>query len=267
MRILLFSSIYMEPVDNNESTPDVTQKTAASSESSTTGKLVGLAIGAVIIIAGAVALFALDGNPLAQFTGSQDGSARSGDVVARVNGEEVTRGELDARVLQTEQQLQAQGQGAQLEQEDAREQLEQQALEQLISQKLILQAAAEANITVSDEQVEQQFQQTVSQLGSGDALDQQLAQFGLTQETFRQSIRDQLTVQQYLAQTVDQSAITVSDEEIQATYDQISAQQDVPPLAEVRDQVEAQLRQQKQNTQINELVQNLRADADIEILL
>ena len=92
----------------------------------------------------------------------------------------------------------------------------------------------------------------------------------------REDLRDQMIINAYIQQGVD-GGITATDEEVQALYQQYSSQigqaapegqnGEVPSLEELRPQIEAAVIQQKQQQIALQLLEQARANADIEILI
>lgn len=190
------------------------------------------------------------------------------EVVARVNGEEVVRSELDARIAQFEQALTAQGQSSQLENEESKAQLENQALSQIIAEKLVLQEAEKENINVSQEEVDTEYQNIVTTVGGEEALSQRLEELDTTKEDLRENIEQQLITQKYIDNITANENFEVTDEEVVAFYDEWSAEQEDPPaFEEVETQVRDQLVSQKENQFISDFIAELRQNANIEILL
>ncbi len=69
---------------------------------------------------------------------------------------------------------------------------------------------------------------------------------------------------------MDTSAVAVSEEEITAAYAQISGggpSVDVPPLAEIKTQLEAQLKFNKEQELVTAYITTLREAATIEVLI
>lgn len=224
---------------------------------------------AVIIVAVVAVLFATDVINLPEKGGDTPDETTEESVVAVVNGEEIQRAELDTRFAQTEQNLVAQGQGAQLQDETVRAQLETQILDQLIAETLVAQQAEEENISVTAAEVDEQIQTLTTQAGSEEAFATQLTQAGLTEAELRANIQDQLLTQKYLESVIDLESVEVTDEEVQAAYDEIAAsQENVPALDDqIREQLRAQLLQQEQGALVAEHVAELRGEAEIEILI
>lgn len=92
--------------------------------------------------------------------------------------------------------------------------LERQVLERLVLVKLQVARAQESGIRISDEELNQVIASIAQQNGTTvDGLRQKLASEGLTFNDFRNTVRDELTVQQ-LKQSFAQSRINVSEGEV-----------------------------------------------------
>lgn len=185
--------------------------------------------------------------------------------VAVVNGEEITSEQYKT----LEDQVKAeQGTNFDLLSVDDKAKLQTQIIDTLVSQALLRQAIAEAKITVTDEQVAEQMTTIKGQFADETAYAQALTAQSLTEDGLRDQVRTDLTTQTYLEQTLKFSAITVTDEEIVTAYEGIAAsQENVPALEEAREQVRGLLVQQKQQELINAHIEQLRGQADIEVLI
>ena len=216
-------------------------------------------IGIVIVAVGAWFLFSNGGAP------SQNGTPELSDTVARVNGEDITRTELE----NSEAQIAAQ-QGIDAASLDAagREQLQAQALDGLIANTLIQQAAANSGITATEADVSAQIETIESQFPDEAQFQEALAGQGLSESDFREQVRGEVAMQAYFEQTLDIASITVTEEEVRALYEQEAmTTEDIPPLEDVRGQIESFVIQQKQQELLVAHVQELRSNADIEILI
>lgn len=188
---------------------------------------------------------------------------RNGSAVAMVNGEAITQGELDERV---EAQLITFGEQAASVDRSA---VEEQVLDSMVVELLLIQKAKESGVAVTDEEVEAQYTQSEAQFAEGEqTFAEALAESGLTAESFRERIRNQLLIERLVEGEVDLESVSVTAEEIQSFYDQAAAAGgDVPPLSEVRDQVEAQLVSQQQQILVQSYIEELRAESDIETMI
>ncbi len=263
----------MEDLNISNTSPDTSPESTSSDTSpKNKGKGAILAAGAVILILvlGGAAFWAgifkqsPSGGENKQadllFSGEGDFSAQG----ARVNGEEISAAQVDDRAKVILADMRAQGVQIGPEQENF---AKQQALQQLINEALLLQAAAKANITISDEQVESQFQSVANSFTSPEEFSQALAKNNTTADQLKADIKRQFTIQAYLDSQIDKNTVTASDKEIEDLYSQYAANTpEMPPLDSIKPQLEQQVRQQKFNQQVKQLLQKLASEAQIEIL-
>lgn len=176
-------------------------------------------------------------------------------VVARVNGEEI----------QAEQILAVQEtfalQGIPLDDE--------QAIEQVVNQVLLSQAASNAGVTLTTQETQAQMEEILAQQGAsvsdwGAEIEAQ----GLNYEEELETIRQDFIVREYLESVTSQVPTDVSQEEARAFYDEYAAQspEEMPPFAEVEEQIIDLLAQEAQQAVIQEHITQLRMDADIELV-
>jgi len=126
-------------------------------------------------------------------------------VLATVNGEPITRSELQLQESMLPPQY--------------RKLLsEQQILQQMIDEKLLLQEATKRGITVSDDEVKSSYNALLEKGNlTADALETNLAAFGLTTKDLKKMIVRQLTVEKLFAAVLNMTPTT--DEEARAFYD------------------------------------------------
>lgn len=116
------------------------------------------------------------------------------DAVATVNGETITEREL------YEEMLRRTGQ---------------QVLDQMVTERLLRQAVAAADVEVSDEAVQAEMDRVKEQLGEEITLDEALARAGLTEEEWAAEIRLELGLRQLLTDRVQ-----ITEEEMRAFFEQ-----------------------------------------------
>ncbi len=146
--------------------------------------------------------------------------------------------------------------------------LRDQAINTLVNGELLRQAAIAAGMTASAEAIEKRFNEIRDGIGGADQLAQRLVEFGVTEESLRRDIENEILIQGLFDSKVGIKDIVVSDEEINGFYESIAAgSKDIPALAEVRTQIEAQIRQEKEQQLINSYIEELRAAAKVEILI
>lgn len=185
------------------------------------------------------------------------------EVVATVNGVEVMREAFLRNITQTEQLAVAQG--ASLEDMIVRQQVEEQALASTINTELLSQAAVNAGVKVTDEQVNEQVSALETQYGDAAGLAAEMEKFDLTETELRSNIRAQLLVENFVTSTEEYQSISVDDSEIEELYNSLAAQgQELPPLEEVAEQIRQSLLAQKQQQVVSTLLESLWAEATIE---
>jgi parvulin-like peptidyl-prolyl isomerase len=195
----------------------------------------------------------------------QNDTSELSDAVALVNGEEITRTELENSEAQlaTQQEIDVASLDA-----TGREQLQTQALDALIANTLIQQAVARSGLTATEEDINAQIETVKSQFPDEAQFQEALLGQGLSEADLREQVRGEVVTQRYLNQTLDLASVTVTDEEVSALYEQEAAvTEDVPPLPDVRGQIESFVIQQKQQELLVVHIQELRSVADIEILI
>ncbi|MEX0672682.1 MAG: SurA N-terminal domain-containing protein [Candidatus Paceibacterota bacterium] len=248
----------------NETQQDVTQDKQSSEQQSAptnSGGANKMLIGGIVV----VVIAAIIGAAMWFLGGDMSTNADPSAAVAVVNGEEITRAEYDAQLQNVEQSFQAQGQ-------TVTDEIRQQLLNSLIERELIVQYAQENNITASSEDVDEQYERFSSQFGDEEEFNSFLESQSVTEAEVREDIEKQLVVQAVLEAQAEGAGLgEVSDEDVQARYDELVAGtgegQEAPELSEVEPQVRAQLEQEQQGEVYEAFVAELRQDADIEVLL
>lgn len=193
------------------------------------------------------------------------------DVVATVNGEEITKDDF-AQVYQSQfQQMTIQSQqGGEPVDEAA---LKEQVANQLVDNELLRQGAQDAGITASDEDIDATLDQIAQQngLASGDEVVSTLTQQGYPEEQVREDAASQFEISTYLEQEADIKE--PSEEELKAQYDALAEQQtqaggsaeDLPAFEDVRDQLAQQAAAEQQNEAATSLAKTLREAGDVTV--
>lgn len=139
-----------------------------------------------------------------------------------------------------------------------------QALDNLITRKLISQEARALNISISQEEINVEIDELKSTLEeSGTSLEDALALQGQNLGGLTQDIKLQKLVEKILAEN-----IAVSDEEASKYFEEnrdFFAED--ATIEEVEDQIKEQLKQEKLTTAFNELLAELRGGASVKINL
>jgi parvulin-like peptidyl-prolyl isomerase len=228
----------------------------------------GMHIAAIVIVAVTllIVLFMLEkeGRSSTGLFDSYFASQESSATVAVVNGEEVTGKELNTSIQQFNQAALAQG--VDTTNPDVVADIRNQALEVLVNTTLLKQAAQEQGIEVSDEATTERLETIESEIGGAEVLQSRIDELGLTRAELREDIQEEILIQTLLDGIFSEADVSVTDEEIQEVYDAAGGvEAGLPPLEEVREQIEAQVRGTKEQAVIDEYLGELKAEADIEI--
>ena len=195
------------------------------------------------------------------------------DVVAVVNGTEIGKDIFTSTYENQFSQASAQSQatGQELDQDL----LKTTVADNLVSTELLRQEADRRGIEVTPEARAAAIDELLqsSQLGSEEELRAAFAEQGLEGEEFESQLSDQVRLDALL--TEEAGDTTPTDEEVQGVYDDAVAQQQasgqtatpIPPLEEVRSQVEEQIRGDKTSTATEALIARLREEGDITVNL
>lgn len=185
------------------------------------------------------------------------------NTIAIVNGKAIPRALYESELSQTDtNQPTIEG----LEPEPSDE-VKQQVVNNLVERELLIQAVEASGIKTPDEEVDKQIQAAKSQFETENEYKKALSDQGKTEEELRSQTSYQLAQQEFLNQKLNLDSIEVTDEEIKSLYEQASESQKLPPLKDVKQQVEQLAIQQKQQNAINQFIQELRSKANIEIFL
>ncbi|GAA1443248.1 SurA N-terminal domain-containing protein [Mycobacterium cookii] len=212
--------------------------------------------------------------PAATSSDSEQSEAGAGipDVVAEVNGEEVTKDEFvpiyEAQLEQATAQSQTTGEAPD------EEALKRATLDDLVDTELLAQEAEARGIEVTDEDVDAELASLAEQNGmeSGEELLAAIAQQGMDEETARAQVETQVLVEQLVED--ESGPFEPTEKELRAIYDAAKQQaqsgqggQQIPPFAQVRSQLVEQARAQETGSVAGALVADLREAAEITVNL
>jgi peptidyl-prolyl cis-trans isomerase SurA len=205
------------------------------------------------------------------------------DVVATVNGEEISGKDFSGVYESQFQQMamQAQMSGQELDQ-DA---LKKQTLDSMVGSELLVQDAEATGHEATDQDVDALLEETVKaqQLGSVDELMAAYKEQGFAEEQVRSDARKQVLMTAAIEE-IDVPEPT--EAELKDLYDQAAAAQppaqggeggeasggqgetaETPSFEELKPQLEQQVASQKQNEAIMKRMEDLRQDAEVEVRL
>lgn len=248
--------------------PKATEQTAAPAPSSkgSSGTLyVALGLIVIALIAGAFFLSGEDKEKKGSSEIAANGLANDA-VIAVVNGTEISNANLSTSMVQIS--ATAAVQGIDTTTPEVQDEIEARAVEVLVNTELLEQAAAERGIVVTDATVQTRLGELSAELGGEEVLKSRLDELGLNDDTLEEDIRSELTIQILLDEIFVDADLSVSDEEITAAYEAAGgAEAGLPAIADVREQLEFQVRTTKEQTLLDAFISELRAGADIEVLI
>jgi peptidyl-prolyl cis-trans isomerase SurA len=216
-----------------------------------------------------------DDAPAATSSDSAQSEAGAGipDVVAEVNGEEVTKDEFvpiyEAQLEQATTQSQMTGEAPD------EEALKKATLDDLVDTELLAQEAEARGIEVTDEDVDAELTSLAEQNGmqTGEELLEAIAQQGMDEETARAQVETQVLIEQLVED--ESGPFEPTEKELRAIYDDAKKQQaqsgqggqQIPPFSQVRSQLVEQARTQETGSVAGALVEDLREAAEITVNL
>lgn len=193
------------------------------------------------------------------------------EVVAEVNGDEITKDEFtDAYERQFQQAaMQSQASGQEVDQ-DA---LKKDVANSLVGLELLLQEAEDRGYKASEKDVDSTLDDLAKQNGmkSGDQVITALKEQGMAEDEVRAQITDQVKIEQLLA--AEAGAAEPTEAEMKALYKQLSSQQGagaqggLPPYEKVKPQLRQQVKSQKEGQVAEALIADLRKQGDVTINL
>lgn len=197
------------------------------------------------------------------------GETAETDIAAIVNGTEITMQAFNDEFDYNLQMITSYGTVVNTEME---KQLRHDVLDTMIRNELLIQEANADDYTVTDEELEDMYQNYVEQYETEEKLIEALQNSEQTVESFKQDLRTQMDMDHFLNAYIIEHELyvqlIVSDEEIQAAFVQYALQsgQEGLKLEDIRDQIKSSLEQEKQITVIREISSTLMEASEIEYI-
>lgn len=199
------------------------------------------------------------------------------DVVAEINGEEITKGEFEQ--VYTGQFQQASMMQEMTGEEVNEDELKQQIADGLVSERLLTQEAENRDISASEEDVDAMISEITEANGMESEEDffAAMEESGMSEDEIRAELEKQVKVEALIAE--EAGDIEPTDEELQEVYDEQIAQREEaqsegegeetepPAFEDVKPQIEEQLVREKEAEAAQGLAEELREDADVTVNL
>ena len=200
--------------------------------------------GAAVIVAAAVLTAALVLATIA---------APGSEVVARVNGEAITAGDVTKLRVKVYESYRMQIS-------------EEEALEQLIAETVLYQEAEQQGYAPTMDEAEQELEARVASSGrTMEDFETDLAKSGFSYEEYLQDFQRQLAINSYLDDAVQVPEVTELEARVfYENYKQESPEAELPPFEQLKSEIMALLEQQKQQEATSLLIEELKEKADIE---
>lgn len=156
------------------------------------------------------------------------------NAVATVNGEDITRPELDKRVNFTIESYKLQGLDLTTKENSAmKEQVEQSELEKLIQDKLLMQEAEKQKLVPSKEEIDKNLKQVKESYGSEEEFKKALEEFKLTEQDLRELVTVE-TAKKNLYDKVTADVKKPTDTEVTKYYNENKDAFSTPERLEVK---------------------------------
>lgn len=149
------------------------------------------------------------------------------DILARVNGEAISKAEFENAIRSLEAQA---GQGVPFEKRD---EVYRQVLDQLVGYKLLVQETRNRKLTIAEAELDAQIGQIRKQFPSEDAFTKALADQRTTVEKLRQDARTQMLVSKIIETDVAPK-VQVTEQDVQTFYDQNREKFNQPEAVQAR---------------------------------
>jgi peptidyl-prolyl cis-trans isomerase C len=168
---------------------------------------------ALVLAAGVQSCGAADSNKTTTAGGAPSSDPKA--VVARVNGADITRQELDTATKPMRSQFEQAGRTLTPEQAA---QMDRGVLDELITKTVLLDAARKQDVKGVEEQVKDRMERIKAQNGGDEGLKKALAQANLTEADLIKNLSEMVLINQFLKNVVEAKA-AVTDEDLKKYYD------------------------------------------------
>lgn len=194
------------------------------------------------------------------------------DIVAEINGSEIIKKDFEAAYMSEFQQasLNAMMSGEEIDQDEFRNYI----VEQMITQELLIQVANEKDFEVTEEEKEEFLTSLASSNGFDDTDEfiKELEEQDITEDELNEVVENNIKIEHFIDNEVKVEDPT--NDEMKELYDQLVAQGEeseeeveIPTFEEYEDQLFTHLKQQKQNVELEKIINKERESADIKIHL
>jgi len=185
---------------------------------------------------------------------SEEEKVDDNQVVAVINGEDVTGKTYN--LVYSQLKLYA----GQFGEEVDTEEVKRATMDSIIDRQLVIQQAKEEGIEVTGEAAEAELETLKSE--NAETFETLLEQYQITEEGFKEQLQFEMTMNEYMRQTIE---VSVTDEEVEEHYEKAKeGNEDIPEFDEIKDQLKKQMLQQKTDEALEAEIEKVKEKADIE---
>ncbi len=186
------------------------------------------------------------------------------EAAAIVNEEVITVSDVDQQVDNTIAMYAQQGIDVSEQGDEFVEMIKQQTLDGLITEILLVKAAQ--SYTVSEEEVSEEYNAIKAGFETEEQFNEALKANNLTSETLKERLEQQLKIDQFFL--ANMSEVAVTEEELQQLFEEYTEMiEEELEFEEVKVALEQEIVQQKQDEEVGKIIQQLKEEAEIEILI
>lgn len=197
---------------------------------------------------------------------NDDETAENDKAVAIVNGTEITEDELN-RYVEQYKTVYA-NLGVDFESEEGKkmiEELQTEVLNGLIDQQIIIQAAQKEGYSADPAEVEKMVEDFTAQFESKEKMKETLDALNMTEEDLEKEIEQSIIYNQYVEDQIGE--VEVTEEELEEAYAAHEKETGEELDEEMKQTISNQLVMQKEQEAFQKLVERLKQESEIEILL
>lgn len=225
----------------------------------------------VLMLAAMVSIFAIGCSQESAPEGNEN--VETGEAVAIVNGEEISKEDFDYTVQRISMNYEQQGLSLEGEQGEAvLEGIREEAMDILVEERILLQEAIKNGHSVTDEEVEEEFESLKGQFSSQEDFEQILEMNLLTEERLKKMLKTEMHIEHFFKEATEN--LEVSEAESKEAYDRYfeeikgtEVEEDFPSYEEIKYDLEFEIMQEKQNAEFRTIIETLKADSEINILI
>jgi len=194
------------------------------------------------------------------------GDISSGQAAAYVNDQKIKKSDFESSLEQMIEMAAASG--VDTTDEATLAEYRTQTLETLINGELLRQEALKQGMSAPEDAINSRYAEIEAGLGGPEVLASRMAEFGVTEAVLRRDIENEILIQGLFDVILVSDDEPIEEEEVETLYNEIKkTNENVPPLADVYEQVVEQIKLSRQQAEVATLIDRLKAEATVEILI